>query len=54
MSKDELAAADISKLPAAGAGGAGDSEVVGRGPADGREIGHRQGRSRAAGVPDVW
>jgi len=32
MSKDELAASDISKLPAAGAGGAGDSEVVGRGP----------------------
>ena len=32
MSKDQLAAADISKLPAAGAGGAGDSEVVGRGP----------------------
>jgi len=32
MSKDELAAADISKLPATGAGGAGDSEVVGRGP----------------------
>ena len=32
MSKDELAAADISKLPAAGAGGSGDSEVVGRGP----------------------
>ena len=32
MSKDELAAADISKLPSAGAGGAGDSEVVGRGP----------------------
>jgi len=32
MSKDELAAADISKLPADGAGGAGDSEVVGRGP----------------------
>jgi protein TonB len=32
MSKDELAAADISKIPAAGAGGAGDSEVVGRGP----------------------
>jgi len=32
MSKDELAAADISKLPAAGAGGEGDSEVVGRGP----------------------
>jgi protein TonB len=33
MSKDELAAADISKLPKAGAGsGAGDSETVGRGP----------------------
>lgn len=32
MSKDELAAADISHLPAAGAGGRGDSEVVGRGP----------------------
>ena len=32
MSKDQLAAADISKLPAAGDGGAGDSEVVGRGP----------------------
>src|SRR5947209_9503347 len=32
MSKDEFAAADISKLPAAGAGGAGDSEVIGRGP----------------------
>ena len=32
MSKDELAAADISRLPRAGAGGAGDSEVVGRGP----------------------
>ena len=32
MSKDELAAADLSNLPAAGAGGAGDSEVVGRGP----------------------
>ena len=32
MSKDELASADISKIPAAGAGGAGDSEVVGRGP----------------------
>ena len=32
MSNDELAAADISKLPAAGTGGAGDSEVVGRGP----------------------
>ena len=32
MNKDELAAADLSKIPAAGAGGAGDSEVVGRGP----------------------
>jgi len=32
MSSDELAAADISKLPAPGAGGRGDSEVVGRGP----------------------
>ena len=32
MSKDELAAADISKLPRTGAGGAGDSEVVGHGP----------------------
>ena len=32
MSKDELASADISKLPRAGAGGAGDSEVVGHGP----------------------
>jgi protein TonB len=33
MSEDELAAADISKLPKAGAGsGAGDSEEVGRGP----------------------
>ena len=32
MSKDEMAASDISKLPAAGAGGGGDSEVVGRGP----------------------
>jgi protein TonB len=31
MSKDELAAADISKLPKAGNGG-GDSEVVGNGP----------------------
>ena len=31
MSKDELAAADISKLPKAG-DGAGDSEVVGNGP----------------------
>jgi protein TonB len=32
MSKDQLAAADISNLPSAGAGGAGDSEVVGHGP----------------------
>ena len=32
MSNDDMAAADISKFPAAGAGGAGDSEVVGRGP----------------------
>jgi protein TonB len=32
MSQDEMAASDISKLPAAGSGGAGDSEVVGRGP----------------------
>jgi len=32
MSKDELASADISNLPAAGAGGAGDSEVIGKGP----------------------
>lgn len=32
MSRDELAAADLSKLPRHGAGGAGDSEVVGHGP----------------------
>ena len=32
MSKEEMAASDISKLPAAGSGGGGDSEVVGRGP----------------------
>lgn len=32
MSKDQLAAADISNLPSTGAGGAGDSEVVGHGP----------------------
>ena len=32
MSKDQLAAADISNLPSAGNGGAGDSEVVGHGP----------------------
>jgi protein TonB len=32
MSKDEMAAAEIAKLPAAGSGGGGDSEVVGHGP----------------------
>jgi periplasmic protein TonB len=32
MSKDELAAADISKLPSAGSGDEGDSEAVGKGP----------------------
>jgi protein TonB len=32
MSKDEMAASDISKIPAAGSGGGGDSEVVGKGP----------------------
>jgi periplasmic protein TonB len=32
MSSEEMAASDISKLPAAGSGSAGDSEVVGRGP----------------------
>ena len=32
MNKDEMAASDISKLPAAGSGGGGDSEVVGHGP----------------------
>jgi len=32
MSKDEMAAADISKLPTAASGSAGDSEAVGRGP----------------------
>jgi protein TonB len=32
MSKDELAAADISNLPRQGAGSAGDSEIVGKGP----------------------
>jgi protein TonB len=37
MSKDELASADISKLPAAGSGSGGDSEVVGRGP-NGEEL----------------
>lgn len=32
MSKDELAATDISNLPKAGSGSAGDSEIVGKGP----------------------
>jgi protein TonB len=32
MSKDQLAAADISNIPSTGDGGAGDSEVVGHGP----------------------
>jgi protein TonB len=32
MSSQDLAASDISKLPASGAGAAGDSEVVGHGP----------------------
>lgn len=32
LSREEMAASDISKLPAAGSGGAGDSEVVGKGP----------------------
>ena len=32
MSKEEMAAGDISKLPTAGSGSAGDSEVVGEGP----------------------
>jgi protein TonB len=32
MSKDEMASSDISKLPVAGGGSAGDSEEVGRGP----------------------
>lgn len=32
MSKEEMAASDISRLPAAGSGGGGDSEVIGRGP----------------------
>ena len=32
MSKNELAATDISTLPKAGAGSAGDSEIVGQGP----------------------
>lgn len=32
MSSTDMAAADISKMPAGGAGGEGDSEAVGRGP----------------------
>ncbi len=32
MSQEDMAASDISKIPAAGAGSAGDSEVVGQGP----------------------
>lgn len=32
MSKEDMATADISKIPAAGSGGGGDSEVVGKGP----------------------
>ena len=32
MSKDEMASSDISKLPKAGSGSGGDSEVVGQGP----------------------
>ena len=32
MSSDDMAASDISKLSSAGTGGAGDSEVVGKGP----------------------
>jgi protein TonB len=32
MSKQDMAAGDISKIPAAGSGAAGDSEVVGKGP----------------------
>jgi protein TonB len=32
MSTEDMAASDISKLPSAGSGSAGDSEVVGRGP----------------------
>jgi periplasmic protein TonB len=32
MSSADMAAADISKLPKAGSGGGGDSEVIGRGP----------------------
>jgi protein TonB len=32
MSKEDMAAADISRIPTAGSGGGGDSEVVGKGP----------------------
>jgi protein TonB len=32
MSKEDMAAADLSKIPAARSGGGGDSEVVGKGP----------------------
>jgi protein TonB len=32
MSKEDMAAGDISKIPAAGSGAGGDSEVVGKGP----------------------
>jgi len=32
MSKEDMTASDISKIPAAGSGGGGDSEVVGKGP----------------------
>lgn len=32
MSAEDMASSDISKIPAAGSGGGGDSEVVGRGP----------------------
>lgn len=32
MSKEDMAASDISKIPAEGSGGGGDSEVVGKGP----------------------
>jgi protein TonB len=32
LSKDDMAAGDISKIPAAGSGGGGDSEVIGKGP----------------------
>ena len=32
ISKEDMAASDISKLPAIGSGSAGDSEVVGKGP----------------------